>query len=232
MQLISSRVPVRALLAVSILLAAAPARAELVLSELIVELQGGKHVRDDVEIWNKSDERTFVAVEPRQILNPSLPSQSERRDPDPEKLGLLVSPTRMILEPGQRKLLRIATLAPSNNSEQIYRVTVKPVVAGVEAPDSGLKIVVGYDLLVLVRPLQALPNVTAARSGRALTFNNQGNVSVEIVEGKQCNSSHAECKELPGKRLYPGASWTVELGSDLPAQYTLKSPGRVDRKTF
>lgn len=230
--MISSRVPVGTLLALSILLAAAPARAELVLSELIVDLQSGKHVRDDVEIWNKSDERAFVAVEPRQILNPSLASQSERRDPDPEKLGLLVSPTRMILEPGQRKLLRIATLAPANNREQVYRVTVKPVIAGVEARDSGLKILVGYDLLVLVRPLQALQNITANRSGRTLTFNNQGNVSVEIVEGKQCTSSRADCKELPGKRLYPGASWTVELGSDLPAQYTLKSPGRIDRKTF
>jgi len=230
--LISSRVPVGALLAVSILLAAAPARAELVLSELIVDLQSGKHVRDDVEVWNKSDERAFVAVEPRQILNASLASQSERRDPDPEKLGLLVSPTRMILEPGQSKLLRIATLAPANNREQVYRVTVKPVIAGVNARDSGLKILVGYDLLVLVRPLQALPNITANRSGRTLTFNNQGNVSVEIVEGKQCISSRADCKELPGKRLYPGASWTVELGSDLPAQYTLKSPGRIDRKTF
>lgn len=230
--MINSRVPVGTLLALSILLAAAPARAELVLSELIVDLQSGKHVRDDVEIWNKSDERAFVAVEPRQILNPSLASQSERRDPDPEKLGLLVSPTRMILEPGQRKLLRIATLAPANNREQVYRVTVKPVIAGVEARDSGLKILVGYDLLVLVRPLQALQNITANRSGRTLTFNNQGNVSVEIVEGKQCTSSRADCKELPGKRLYPGASWTVELGSDLPAQYTLKSPGRIDRKTF
>lgn len=230
--MISSRVPVVALLAASTLLAATPARAELVLSELIVDLQSGKHVRDDVEIWNKSDERAFVAVEPRQILNPSLANQSEHRDPDPEKLGLLVSPTRMILEAGQRKLLRIATLAPATTREQVYRVTVKPVIAGVQAPDSGLKILVGYDVLVLVRPPQALPNITVTRNGRALTFNNQGNVSVEIVEGRQCNSSRAECKELPGKRLYPGASWTVELSSDLPAQYTLKSPGRVDRKTF
>ncbi len=230
--MISPRVPVGALIAASLLLAATPARAELVLSELIVDLQPGKHARDDVEIWNKSDQRTFVAVEPRQILNPSMANQSERRDPDPEKLGLLVSPTRMILEPGQRKLLRIATLASANDREQVYRVTVKPVIGSVESPDSGLKILVGYDLLVLVRPMQMLPNVAVSRNGRALTFNNQGNVSVEIIDGTQCNSSHAECKELPGKRLYPGASWTAELGSDLPVQYTLRSPGRTDRKTF
>ena len=83
---------------------AAPASADLVLSELIVELQPAKQVRDDVEIWNNSPERSYVAVEPREILKPGLPSQSEKRDPDPQKLGLLVSPSRMILEPGQRKL--------------------------------------------------------------------------------------------------------------------------------
>jgi P pilus assembly chaperone PapD len=230
--LISPRIPLAALGAASVLLVAAPARAELVLSELIVDLQPGKHTRDDVEVWNKSGERTFVAVEPRQILGPSLASQSERRDPDPEKLGLLVSPTRMILEPGQRKLLRIATLAAVNDREQVYRVTVKPVIGGVESPNSGLKILVGYDLLVLVRPMQALPNVAVSRNGRTLTFNNQGNVSVEIVDGTQCNSARSECKELPGKRLYPGASWIVELSSDLPVQYTMKSPGRADRKVF
>ena len=62
------------------------------LSELIVELQPGKAVRDDLEVWNNSPERSYVSVEPREIVNPSLPSQSERKDPDPEKLGLLADP--------------------------------------------------------------------------------------------------------------------------------------------
>ena len=89
------------------LLACAPAAADIVLSELIVDLQPGKQVRDDIEIWNNSPDRSFIAVEPREIVNASLPTQSVRRDPDPEKLGLLVSPARMILEPGQRKLIRV-----------------------------------------------------------------------------------------------------------------------------
>ena len=213
-------------------LVAAPAQADLVLSELIVELQPGKNARDDLEVWNNSPERTYVALEPREIVNPSLPSQAERRDPNPEKLGILVSPARMILEPGQRKLVRIATLLPNADQEHVYRLTVKPVIGGVEAKDSALKILVGYDVLVLVRPVQPMANVTAARSGKKLTFNNLGNVSVELVDGKQCSASHAQCTELPGKRLYPRASWTVELGSDGPAEYTLKSPGRTDRKAF
>jgi P pilus assembly chaperone PapD len=208
------------------------ARAELVLSELIVELQPGKQVRGDVEVWNNAPERAYVAIEPREIINPSLASQHDRREPDPEKLGLLVSPSRMILEPGARKIVRLATLLPPGDRERVYRVTVRPLVGGIDSGDSGLKILVGYDLLVLVRPSQPLANVTAVRSGRKLTFGNGGNVSVELTAGRQCDPSHARCTDLPGKRLYPGASWTVELGSDGPAEYVLRSPGRADRRVF
>jgi P pilus assembly chaperone PapD len=214
------------------LLSATPARADLVLSELIVELQPGSHVRDDVEVWNNSPERSFVSIEPRQVVDPALPSQSVRRDPDPEKLGLLVSPTRMILEPGQRKLVRIATLAPPNDRERVYRVTIKPVVGAVHSDDTGLKILVGYDVLVLVRPQQPLARVNAVRDGRKLTFSNIGNVSVELVDGRQCTSAHAQCLDLPRKRLYPGASWSVQLPSDVPARYTLQSPGEIEHRTY
>jgi P pilus assembly chaperone PapD len=219
-------------LAFASLLPIGAAHAELVLSELIVELQPGKQTRDDIEVWNDSPERAFVAVEPREILDPSRASQTARKNPDPQKLGLLVSPARMILEPGQRKLLRIATLGAASGRERVYRVTVKPVVGAVEAEASGLKLLVGYDVLVLVRPVQADARVTAHREGRTLTFSNTGNVSVEIVDGRQCDDNHAHCLDLPGKRLYPAASWTVDLQSDQPAEYSLRSPGQTDRRIF
>lgn len=208
------------------------AEADIVLSQLIVDLQNGKHMREDVEIWNNSPDRTFVAVEPREILNPALPSQTARVEPDPEKLGLLVSPTRMILEPGQRRLLRFAALTSDAAHEHVYRVTVKPVAGTVQSKDSGLKVLVGYDVLVLVRPSVSNPDVRAVRNGRTLTFVNGGNVSVEVVNGRQCGMSRAHCVELPGKRLYPGASWSVELPADGPANYVLKSPGRVDHSSY
>jgi P pilus assembly chaperone PapD len=207
-------------------------RAELVLSELIVDLQPARQARDDIEVWNNSPDRSFVAVEPREIVDPMLASQSARKDPDPEKLGLLVSPARMILEPGQRKLVRIASIAPPADREHVYRVTIKPVVGGVESEENGLKLLVGYDVLVLVRPAQPVVNVTAERKGRSLVFHNAGNISVEIVDGRQCKAEHEDCTALPGKRLYAGAQWTVELNSDLPAEFTLKSPGRADRRVF
>lgn len=225
----------RALLGIAVslgLLSPSPACAELVLSELIVDLQPGQPAREDVEVWNNGPDRSFVSVEPREIVDPSLPTQHARRDPDPEKLGLLVSPARMILEPGERKLIRIAALTRDAAHEHVYRVTVKPVTGAIQADNSGLKVLVGYDLLVLVRPLQPAPRVSGVRAGHTLTFSNSGNVSVEIVDGRQCDTGHAHCAELPGKRLYPGASWSVELPSDGPADYSLRTAGKSERRVF
>ena len=79
----------------------------------------------------------------------------------------------MILEPGQRKLIRVAAITASPDHEHVYRVTVKPVVGAIQANESGLKIMVGYDVLVLVRPVHAAPNVTAVRTG-SLHLRQQG----------------------------------------------------------
>ena len=231
----ASRVLLRSLAAATsfaMLLAGTAARAELVLGDLIVELQQGKQAREDVEIWNDSPDRSFVAVEPREIINPGLPSQSVRQDPDPERLGILVSPARMILEPGQRRLLRVANLSADPAREHVYRVTVKPVVGAIQSDASGLKIMVGYDVLVLVRPARPEVNLVALRNGRSLYFSNKGNLSVEIVDGRQCARARSNCVQLPGKRLYSGASWTVQLQSDFPAEYMVKSPDRTERRTF
>jgi P pilus assembly chaperone PapD len=208
------------------------AHADLVLGQLIVDLTPGKQSRQDVEVWNNSSDRTYVAVEASEILAPGTPAESRRQDPDPEKLGLLVSPARMILEPGERKLVRIAEIAAPPQRERDYRVTVKPVVGPLSSAKSGLKILVGYDVLVMVRPAQPQADVTFSRSADKATFRNDGNVSVELIEGRQCDSAGGNCAELRSKRLYPGAQWSEDLKPGYRAEYTLKSPGQSVRKTF
>lgn len=208
------------------------ARADIVLSELIVELQPGKHAREDIEIWNKDENRAYVAVEPAEIVDPGRPGQNRREEPDPEKLGLLVAPARMILEPGQRKLVRIAALGADPARERVYRVTVKPVAGPLSSDASGLKVLVGYDVLVLVRPGEARPDVTGQRSGNRLALHNGGNVSVELTQGRQCDSAGQNCRDLPGKRLYAGADWTETLPSTGPAEYMVRSPAGQSRMKF
>lgn len=215
-----------------LLLGAAPGHADIVLSDLIIDLPGDKQPRDDIEVWNSGTEREYVAIEPREMLHPGTPAEAARTDPDPGQLGLLVTPARMVLEPGQRKIIRIASLAPPGDRERVYRITVKPVVGDIESAATGLKILVGYDVLVLVRPQAAAPSVSAVRSGTTLTFTNSGNVSVELTDGRQCDSSRTHCVDVPGKRLYAGASWSEQLNSDLPVEYTVKGPGQAVRRIF
>ena len=95
---------------VALALPVAPLAAQIQVSQLIVELQPGKHDRQDVDVGNGGTVRAFVEIDPREILNPGSAPESARTDPDPEKLGLLVSPARVVLEPGEHRLIRIATL--------------------------------------------------------------------------------------------------------------------------
>lgn len=208
-----------------------PLAAQIQVSPLIVELQPGKHDRQDVDIANIGTERAFVEVDPREILNPGSAPESARTDPDPEKLGLLVSPVRLVLEPGQHRQIRIATLPAVADRERVYRVTVKPVVGKLSSAQSGLKVLVGYDMLILVRPTVANPVVSGTRVGNALTIRNDGNVSVELNDGRQCASA-AQCKPLPAKRLYAGQSWTQQLQGTAPADYEVDSPDKSQRMQF
>src|SRR5262245_40543210 len=52
-----------------------PASAEIVLSEVIVDLSPSAPPREDVEVWNNGSERAYVAVEPAEIRSPGMPDE-------------------------------------------------------------------------------------------------------------------------------------------------------------
>ena len=207
----------------ALLLPAAPGHAELSISQLIVEFNPGQARTADIEIYNDSTERSFVSIEPSEILSPGAASERRVTSPDPAKLGLLVSPNRLVLEPKQRRLLRLATLPGSTERERVYRVTVKPVAGDVTGSESGLKLLVGYDLLVLARPTRIDPVITVTRSGRELTVTNRGNASVELLDGKQCDPTGSDCQTLAKKRLYAGASWTLTLPRPTSGEFRVRA---------
>lgn len=211
-----------AALALTVIATTSEARAELVLSQLVVDLQPDKLVRQDIEVMNTGSETIYVAVEPREVVGAGLSQSSSRQDPDPEKLGLLVSPARMVLDPGMRKLLRVATLDRSLERERVFRVTVKPVVAQLSSEKAGLKVLVGYDVLILVRPAAPKIVVNGTRSGKVLMLRNEGNTSVELTSGEQCDQTGKNCQDLPGGRLYAGAVRSVPIDPARPVSYMVK----------
>lgn len=223
---------VTSLLAVPLLALSGPAHAGLMLSKVILDLTPETASRDDIELVNDGDERLYVVAEPSEILDPGLPTESRRNSPDPAVTGLLVSPQKLVLEPGEHKLVRIAAVAARPERDRIYRVTIKPVAGPVTAEQTALKVYVGYDALVIYRPDKLEPAVDGRRQGNRLVIRNTGNTNVELAQGKQCDEQGARCQELPANRLYPGAEWTVDLPLRTPVTYQLHSAGKQRDITF
>ncbi|MGH6893680.1 MAG: fimbrial biogenesis chaperone [Dongiaceae bacterium] len=219
-----------ALIAVGLL--SRPAAAGIVLSEVIVDLNASAPPRDDIEILNDGAERVYVAVEPAAIKAAGAPEEARLEVRDPGELGLLVSPNRLVLEPGQRKLVRIAALKAATDRDLIYRVTFRPVMGAIEANASGLKVLVGYDVLVIVRPPHPTASITAARSTGVIVFRNGGNTNAEMFGGRQCDDTGQSCVELPSHRLYAGAAWQVPLTRDTPVEFLVKVGAETTARRF
>ena len=211
---------------------AGAASADMVLSEVILDFAPDQSPRDDIEVFNDGTERLYVAVEPAEIKSPGTPGEARVESRDPEALGLLVTPNRLVVEPGQRKLVRIAALSPATDRDRVYRVAFKPVVGEIEASTSGIKVLIGYDVLVIRRPAQPRAAITATRSRSAIELRNDGNTNAELFEGHQCDEQGQRCAELPSKRLYAGAVWQVPLGYETPVEYSVKVGGQVIVQRF
>lgn len=196
-----------------------PAKAEMILSHVIVDLTPGQPPRDDIEVHNTGPDRLYVVAEPAEILDPGTRFQRRVTNPDPAVSGLLVSPQKMVLEPGQRKLIRVASVDPRSDHDRIYRVTVKPVAGELSARSTAVKVFVGYDVLVIRRPQSIAASVVAERLGSTIRLRNQGNTAVELFDGQQCDPAGERCAALPATRLYSGATFDVTVRYATPIRY-------------
>ncbi len=219
----------RALAALLLALWATPAAASMVLSNVILHFEPGKPTRQDVEIENTGDQPMYVQVTPHTVESPGTPDEARVAITDPRQAGLLVTPNKLVVPPNGRKLLRFVNLQPGDDRERVYRVSVAPVVGDLEARESGLKILIGYEVLVLMQPAAPAPQLAARREGRTLFFENTGNTNVLLREGRQCPTPETpaeDCALLGSKRLYPGNAWSVDLPFDREVEYYLAAGTR------
>mgnify|MGYP006405719973 CR=1 FL=1 len=192
-------------------LLAQPAAAELVLDRVIVDLEAGQAPRDDIEVMNMGEERMYVLAEPFEILDAGLESQARVALGPPSETGMFVSPLRMILEPGERRLVRIAATGERPASDRVFRVRIRPVVGEVVSQNDALKVLVGYDALVLLRASEIRGEIEVMREGQRLTLVNRSNSAQELFAGQQCRAVNEDCQDLPATRLYPGQRWSIDL---------------------
>lgn len=206
------------------LIAWAPAHANMVLSNVILHFEAGEPTRQDIEIENIGDEPLYVDVRPHVVEDPGTDRERRVFVADPREAGLLVTPNKLVVAPKGRKRVRFVDLKPGHPEERVYRVAVTPVVGELEAQASGLKILVGYEVLVLAQPAAPDAALVGQRDGRTMVFRNDGNTNVMLREGRQCASEDTpvdDCRVLGAKRLYPGNEWSVQLPYDRPLEYYL-----------
>jgi Mat/Ecp fimbriae periplasmic chaperone len=220
---------------ISLFLLASPAHAQFVMSEMIIDFPSNGPHQHDVEIISKSTETQYIATETYVVEHAAEPNQKRTLFTNPVKSGLLVTPNKMVLPPQARKLMRFLVLASQSEGDLIYRVTVKPVIQGVDEKSKrlALKVLVGYDALVIVRPKDAKVELVGERKGNALTLTNKGNTNALLQAGQQCDALGNKCKDINVTRIYAGRSWTVTLPyEDGPAKYRVWDGSTLTDMTF
>ena len=206
------------LLVFSMSLVACSAHATMELSNVILHFEPGEPNRQDVEVSNPGEEPLYVQIEPKIVLSPGSDHEDRAPIDDPRDAGLLVTPNKLIVPPGATRVVRFVKLG-SSPTERVYRVSARPIANEIEATQTSLKILIGYEVLAIVYPNNPKPRLEVNRNGKLLTVRNAGNTNVLVREGYQCrepDQPHEDCIPLAGKRIYPGNTWQVELPEDLP----------------
>lgn len=179
----------------------------------------------DVRVFNNGDQVAYVRVTPKVVQNPGTPSEKQVEMTNPEDLGLLVSPRKLMIPAGQFKIVRFVFTQKPTNVDRIFRVDIQPVSAELLMPgtkqkdEMGIKLLVGYAVLVIQRPDNAKPVLTITRDGRTVTVKNTGNTNALLGDGQQCDSSGKNCKQLPVDRLYAGNTWTFTAPASSPVTF-------------
>ncbi len=191
--------------------------AQLVVDRLWVDLASDGVGREDIVLANESDERYYITLTPSEIFNAGTADEKREIIANPEDLGLLISPSRLILEPGATRAVRIVSIADPPQHDRVYRLRVSPQVSDVDAPEVSagetgvnIKVLVGYDILIVARP--ADPQAQIAKKsveGRTLLVNT-GNTSALLTDGKACTSDGSKCAPISDARLYAGGELLIE----------------------
>lgn len=198
-------------------IAASPASAQIAVNRSIIEFTPDARVQD-VEIVNTGDVRLYLDLAPAEILDPESVEPKRVELDDPRTAAVVVSPRQLLLPPGQRKRVRVILRDDSLDTERVFRLSVKPYTGKVKLQGgsegekaSAIKVLVGYDLLLLARPQSLDPRVLVTRTNDEIEFRNAGNTNVLLRKITQCDADGSDCVEINPNRLYVGETYKVSL---------------------
>ena len=211
----------------SVLVASPTVNANMLLDRMIVYFEPGSQSRQDIRVTNVSENNLFLQTEIYKVLNPGAKNEERIRVTNPDDMNLLATPQKSIVAPGAKKTVRLVNLETPKETEEVYRITFRPVTGDVESNQNAIQLLIAYQALIFVRPEKPSYEVVAQREGSKVTFTNNGNSNVILRNGEQCalTSQSDQCVEITtGGRIYAGQSLTV----DLPGEGKLLRFGMFD----
>ena len=134
------------------LLLSPAALASLSIDRSILLFAAGESPRQDVMAGNDADSNLFLGVEVLEVLNPGTEQEQRNVVRDPESIGFIAAPRRLMVPPNSRRPVRLMNLNGHGDMERVYRVNIKPVLPPAETQGMGVRIVIAYQVLVFVSP--------------------------------------------------------------------------------
>ena len=208
--------------------------ADIAVDRVIIEFEADGEYYADIKVTNGSSTKAYVGTTVYEVMNPGRQNESRELLQNPDDALLIATPSRTSIEGNQSEPIRILNLDEEQKVERIYRVVVEPATGRLKGDKDMVKVLVSYELLVIVRPVKPTFQVLGKREGNTLTLFNSGNSNVYLESGRQCNPAKpAECKDLTGERLYAGATWQLELPWAGDVEFVMNTLGEeITKKVF
>lgn len=207
--------------------------ASVLINRSLIAFTPGQ-AREDILITNPDTEKTYLEINVLEVRSPGTPDEKWERVSDPETIGLVAAPRRVAIPPGGQRMIRLVNVGSHTDQERIYRLHVNPVAGGgtdLNGKGISLKVLVGYQLLVVVSPREPTYAYDGQRTGKQLFLRNSGNSNVFFYDGKQCDAA-GDCTRVETLRLYPDNSRTIELPRDAPVTFSMTSGKSTESRTF
>lgn len=217
------------------------AAAQLAVDRLWIEFDDPRERAGDVLVVNNGDERFYIMVTTSEIVLDENGEEVRVTSDNPDELGLLTTPNRMILDPGEAGNVRIVRIAEDTREDRVYRVKIEPRVGALSiegeseaSRTAGIRVLSAYDVLVTARPDEPVWDLEAVREDGVISITNTGNTNILLFEVRICPNADvpedeeaAMCEQRPSMRLRAGERWRAELPSP-DAEIRLSTQNTLD----
>lgn len=183
-------------------------------AQVFVALAAERRAVEDISVTNTSEERLNMTAQVRKLIDAGLPTEREV-----ETKEMLVSPMFFSLEAGAERQVRIVSVNEAGESEAAYRVRFAPQRGGFEPEatlnvgdaSARLNVITALAVLVVRAPEKRRGELVSVRRDGGILLRNESNQSLGLSEVKLCETrSRNNCREVPGRRLFPGNEWFID----------------------